>query len=181
MSHTITLVLGTARMGRASEAVTEALQKLFAEKGHEVVYVDVKDHVCEAVTVPPWGTGGADELPTAWKDVVVKTDSFIFVIPEYNHSFPGEWKLLMDSVYKEYAGKRAYLVTTSSGSFGGARVMESVLPMLTKMQFSISPKRLYVSAVAKQFAADGTFTDPETEKRFQTFVDDVMTEAYTEQ
>ncbi len=170
----ITVVLGTARVGRVSEHVAKTIERLLTEAGGSVTYVDVKDHVQKAVTVPPWGEGGADEHPTKWKEIVSTTDAFVFVLPEYNHSYPGEWKLLMDTLFAEYADKRAYIVAVGGGVFAGARVMEHVLPLLVNYKFVLSAKRLHVGSASAQFDETGALVDEETAKRFAAFAADVV-------
>lgn len=174
----VTIVLGTARNGRKSEVVAQKLQTLISAAGAEVTLVDVKDHMSAAVTVPPWGEGGANDTPTEWKTIAEATDAFVFVLPEYNHSFPGEWKLLVDSLYKEYAGKKAYVAAVSNGSFAGARVMEHVMAVLLELKIQVGSARLHVGNVGDLLDEDGSFTDEKTAERFEQFaktvVDDIL-------
>ncbi len=175
----VTIVNTTARTGNLSTNVANALAKefVFANDTLSVEVVEVSDHVKVAMTVPPWGEGGADSEPTVWKDIVSKSDVFVFVLPEYNHSYPGEWKLLMDSLFKEYTDKKAYMVGVSAGSFGGTRVIEHVIPLLSNFKFNLGSSRLLVSNVSKSVSGDGEFTDEGTRERAVKFVDEVLKSA----
>lgn len=168
---TITVVQGTARVDNMTQHVTNAItaELKVHNPSNTVVQTTVADHVKSAITVPPWGAGGADSEPTAWKQLVADTDTFIFVLPEYNHSFPGEWKILMDSLFVEYAGKKAYIAAVGGGQFAGARVMEHVLPVLINFKFVVGDSRLHVGFVAKSFDKQGTVVDMELADRIKKF------------
>jgi NAD(P)H-dependent FMN reductase len=170
----ITIVLGTARIGRASERVALALLKSFENTSVNITYVDVKDHVQTAVTTPEWGEGGADTVSTKWQQIVLATDSFLFILPEYNHGYPGEWKLLIDSLGKAYKGKKAYIVGVSGGSFSGVRVADHVLPVLQTLGLTPMKQGLYVGEVTKVLDDTGVSTDSPFSERLNTFVDTVI-------
>lgn len=168
--HT-SVVLGTARKGRKSERVLTALLNEFKKvTAVSVEGVDVRDHVSLPETIPNWGVGGANEQPTTWKEIVLRTDAFVFILPEYNHSFPGEWKLLVDSLFNEYKGKTAYIVGVSAGSFSGVRVADHVKPVLTELNFVVEKTGLYVGAIEKNVAEDGTVLDEGLADRITKFV-----------
>ncbi len=169
-----TVVLGTARINNVSQKVASTIYESLQSKSAAVELARVADCLQYGATVPPWGVGGADNTPSIWKEIVEKTDAFIFVLPEYNHSFPGEWKLLMDSLYTEYAGKTAYVVGVGGGQFAGARVMEHVMPVLVNFQFTVSPNRLHVGHVSKIFNESGEVIDEEFNKRLESFVEKVI-------
>ncbi|MFT5849676.1 MAG: NAD(P)H-dependent FMN reductase [Patiriisocius sp.] len=176
--NSITLVLGTARAERSSEAVTTALQNAFTTKGVTVNFVDVKDHVKEAVTLPDWGVGGANEVPTRWQETVASSTSFVFVLPEYNHGYPGEWKLLIDSLSKSaYAGKKAYTVAVSAGNFAGVRLADHVLPVYVELMLQPMPNRLYIGSVKNALSTKGEVLDASMQERIDAFVDTVLEES----
>ncbi|HMA78476.1 MAG TPA: NAD(P)H-dependent oxidoreductase [Candidatus Paceibacterota bacterium] len=165
----ITILNGTARHDNMSQYVTQAVTNAFSAHPVTVTATSVAEHVTAPVTVPPWGEGGADTVPTAWKELVTATDTFVFVLPEYNHSYPGEWKLLMDSLFKDYAGKRAYVVAVGGGQFAGARVLEHVLPVLVNFQFRIGNERLHIAHASTTVSRDGQVTDSATRERLEQF------------
>jgi len=174
MTSRLTIVTGTARQDNHSQQVAQALYGTASGCDVTATLTSVKDHIQKAETIPPWGSGGADTVPTTWKQLVADTDTFIFVLPEYNHSYPGEWKILMDSLYAEYAGKKVYIAAVGGGQFAGARVMEHVLPVLVNFKFVIGNERLHVTADAGNFAADGSITDQALANRITTFVQAVV-------
>ena len=60
-----------------------------------------------------------------FSDTVARADGLILVVPEYNHSFPGLLKHVLDTNLKEYIHKAAGICGVSAGPFGGARMIQS--------------------------------------------------------
>lgn len=151
----IPIVLGTARVGAHSPKVADYVLKKALEFGFESELVRPGDHI-DAKTYRL-----SDGNPKAgnWKKIVAKADGFIFVIPEYNHSFPGELKILLDILYKEYYGKVAGLIGVSGGGLGGARVVEHIKPVMTNFGMYITQKVVLFSGVRDLFNEDGSITD----------------------
>ena len=167
----IAVVLGTARAGRRSEGVAQAVVDIITSMdGYSSELVDVRDHVTAAVTVPPWGEGGADENPTQWKTIVEKSHALILVTPEYNHAIPGELKLLLDSLVNSYVGKAVGLVGVSAGTLGGARVIDHIKPILIELKLHPIKESVLVSKAEEAIAGDGTFADPKTTEYTQKMV-----------
>lgn len=82
---------------------------------------------------------------------------FIFVIPEYNGSYPGILKLLIDNseVLYSWRHKKALLTGVSTGRAGNLRGMEHFTGSLMHMQMYVHPNRLPISSVHTLFNADG--------------------------
>ena len=169
----ISLVLGTAREGRKSEQVARIVfESLKKRTETPSVFVDIRDHLDTFATTR---FGLEDERPHAWKDTARDSDGFIFVIPEYNHGYPGEWKLLMDSLYKkEYMGKVAALVGVSSGSFGGVRALEQATLSLSGRGMYVMKDTLNFIRVGDQFDEEGNLVDDEQKEQIENFIDKVI-------
>jgi NAD(P)H-dependent FMN reductase len=170
----IAVVLGTARAGRRSEGVAQAVVDIITNmEGYSSELVDVRDHVTAAVTVPPWGEGGANESPTPWKAIVEKSHALVLVTPEYNHAIPGELKLLLDSLVDSYIGKAVGLVGVSAGTLGGARVIDHIKPILIELKLHPIKEAVHISKAGEAIAADGTFADPKTTEYTQKMVEEI--------
>lgn len=166
----IAIVLGTARKGRKSEFVAKHLHDHFTKRdGAKAVYVDVKDHLKTFATTR-FGKEEAEAAGHLWQSIACDADGFVFVIPEYNHGYPGEWKLLLDSLYKkEYMGKVAGLVGVSSGALGGARAIELATLTLSTRGMYVMKDALRFPHVEELFDGEGTLTHKEQESNIETF------------
>ena len=171
MKH-LTIVLGTAREGRESEKVAQILTAAFmARQEFEVTYVDVKDHVTMPKTVRR--KDAHDATFASWQHIAARTGTFIFVIPEYHRGYPGEWKLLIDSLEEEYREKTAYIVGVSSGIFAGVRMGEHIKTVLVELGFSLNRTAFFVGNVETAFTPEGTFKDEAVTARLSKFVEDI--------
>lgn len=174
----IPVILGTAREGRASEKVARfVFEELNKQEGVETVFIDVRDHVTAAVTTPPWGTGGANEKPTPWKEVAEKADAFILVIPEYNRGYPGELKLFLDSLHDDYDKKPVALCGVSSGIFGGARVLDHIKPVLVELKMTPIRSALHFPKIKEAFNEKGDPTDEKARERAAAVFADLIAHA----
>jgi NAD(P)H-dependent FMN reductase len=149
----IPVILGTAREGRKSEAPARFVYSELQKKEEvETDFVDVRDFVHSATT-PPWGVGGIDEKPTKWKEIATRADGFIFVVPEYNHGYPGEFKMLLDSLFwNEYSGKPVAVCGTSKGMFGARALVDHIKPVLIELKMVPIRSAMYFSKIEETFA-----------------------------
>jgi len=170
----IPVLLGTAREDRQSAKVATFLSKQIATvSGVRTELVDVGSMKYTA-TVPPWGKGGANEVKTDWQRTMKDAHGLLIVVPEYNHGYPGELKLVLDSLYDEYAGKPVALCGVSAGGLGGARVVEHIKPVLTELHMIIVPNALYVSRVKEAFDEQGNPTDATLAERADKLFNELL-------
>ncbi len=170
----IPVLLGSGREGRMSEKAARCVYAKLAElPGVESVFLDVRDFD-HRFTVPPWGKGGADERPTTWKEIMGKADGLVIVSPEYNHGYPGELKLFLDTLYDEYARKPLGICGVSSGALGGGRMVEQL--RLVAIELKMVPLRnaVYFPNVKTLFGEDGSPTDPSFAKRLEGFFAELL-------
>ena len=171
----IPVVLGTAREGRASEAPARfVFEELKKQEGIETEFVDVRDHVTSPVTTPPWGVGGANEKATPWKDIATRADAFILVLPEYNRGYPGELKLLLDSLFDHYDKKPVGLCGVSAGMFGGGRVLDHIKPVLVELKMTPIRSVLHFPKVKEAFDEKGNVVDEENKERAKQMFADLI-------
>jgi NAD(P)H-dependent FMN reductase len=57
------------------------------------------------------------------RETLAQADAFLIVTPEYNHSFPGALKIVIDAAVKEWAAKPVGFVSYG-GVSGGVRAVE---------------------------------------------------------
>ena len=166
----IPVVLGTARDGAQSAKVADFVLKKAQEYGFETELIKVGDYI-EAKTARVKQEGNTKALP--WKEIVAKAHGFIFIIPEYNHSFPGEFKIFLDTLYKEYAGLTAGLIGVSAGGLGGARAIEHIKPIMNNFQIVATQKAVYFSVVQDLFDESGNIKDESYNEKLTKLFDEV--------
>ena len=126
----LTVILGTARVHRQSQFVADLVkQKAQDAEKWNIEYIDVKDWMNVERTIPNWEKESLDQTEK-WRAVVKNTDAFLCIVPEYNHGYPGEFKLLIDQASTDdYLHKPVAVCGVSRGDLGGARVLEHLLQL----------------------------------------------------
>lgn len=164
----IPIILGTARKDRQSEKVANFMLQEATKFGLESEIIDVRDYRIEA-------TDNTGELPPAKKlaKKINKAEALIIVSPEYNHGYPGELKMMLDMLYKEYTAKPVGFCGVSAGGLGGVRAVEQL--RLVSIEFYMLPIReaLYFSAVQNLFDEKGNIKDEAYHKRVKVFLDEL--------
>jgi chromate reductase, NAD(P)H dehydrogenase (quinone) len=90
---------------------------------------------------------------------------FIFVVPEYNGSFPGVLKVLIDSLHpKEWLNKYVCLVGISVGRAGNLRGLDHLTGILNYLKMHIYHNKLPISVVDKLLDEKNGFNSPEQQK-----------------
>jgi len=94
---------------------------------------------------------------------LVPTRKFIFVMPEYNGSFPGIFKLMMDisNLATCWNYKKVMLVGVANGRAGNLRGLDHMTNMCHYMKMEVYPKKLPLSLINRELA-DGKFVNEHT-------------------
>jgi len=124
----IPVLAGTTREQRKSIYAA----RLVAEVGNtfeevETEVIDPKDYYFPGDGNDP---EGKDPRYTA---VTERADGFFIVFPEYNHSFPGTLKRMLDSELSNYIHKPVAFGGVSSGQWGGVRGIEALIHPVREM------------------------------------------------
>lgn len=92
----------------------------------------------------------------------MNADGLIFVVPEYNGSFPGILKLFIDHLPFPAAlkDKHVALVGEASGYFGGLRAVEQLQMVMAYRYARVFNERMFIPAVGKEFDPASGLVDP---------------------
>ena len=108
-----------------------------------------------------------------------RADALIIVTPEYNHSFPGLLKHVLDTCLKEYIHKAVGIVGVSAGPFGGTRVIEHLLPVVRELGLVCIFNDVNFGNVNQTFHQSGRLLDQAFVKRTDKFLDELIWMART--
>ena len=83
---------------------------------------------------------------------VNQAEKFIFIIPEYNGSFPGVLKVFIDACAfpSSFAHKKAALIGLSSGKYGNIRGVDHFTGVCNYMRLHVLPLKIHIPAVHKE-------------------------------
>ncbi len=148
----ITIVSGTNRIGSNTLKVAKEYQRLLDEKGVKAGLFSL-----QGVNVM---TRDAD-FAAIENNIIIPTSTFIFIVPEYNGSFPGVLKLLFDNSrsHEIWFNKQALITGNATGRAGNLRGMDHLADILNYMKITVHPNKLPISQVNKLMDSEGRFTD----------------------
>lgn len=113
-------------------------------------------------------------LNTIVEKYLTSVDKLIFVIPEYNGSFPGILKLFIDSVHpSHFKFKKAALIGISSGRAGNIRGMDHLTGILNYLKVDVYHHKLPISSIAK-LISNGKITDELTIHRIEDLIKEFL-------
>ncbi|MDG6109903.1 NAD(P)H-dependent oxidoreductase [Dactylosporangium aurantiacum] len=142
----IAVVLASTRPGRRGEPVADWVVTHAARRTD--AHFDLLD--LAEVDLPPLdeplppATGRyTHEHTRSWAATVAGYDGFVFVTPEYNHSYPGVLKNALDRVCAEWHDKAAAFV--SYGFDGGVRAVEALRPVVNALRIAPVPAQVALS------------------------------------
>jgi NAD(P)H-dependent FMN reductase len=170
----IPVLLGTTRQGRASVHVARFVAGLLERRAGVVT------ELIDLATVSLPVTDAGESIKDArFADAMTRADALVIVAPEYNHSFPGLLKHVLDSCLQEYIHKAVGIVGVSSGPFGGVRVIQSLLPVMRELGLVNIFWDINVGSVGKVFAEDGRLLDEAFIRRSDKFIRELIWMAKT--
>ncbi len=122
----IKIITGSNRPGRFNIQPAkwmESIAKSFP--GIEVELLDLQEINLPLLdeTVPPAMGQYSNEHTKAWSSKIAEADGFIFVTPEYNHSYSAILKNAIDYLFKEWNYKPVTFISYGSVA-GGSRAVE---------------------------------------------------------
>jgi chromate reductase, NAD(P)H dehydrogenase (quinone) len=123
---------------------------------------------------PIWERG--PEMIALEQEYLIPASKFLFVMPEYNASFPGVLKLMMDNsdIKKCWWNKKAALTGLSDGRAGNLRGVEHMTAILNYLKVNVLYNKVLLSKIKEEIAADGVILKPATATLLQTQVDELL-------
>ena len=163
----ITLISGSNRNDNNTKKVALEYLRLLKEK-----HVDVRFLALDEFSV--WERN--KDFVSMENESLIPADKFIMILPEYNGSYPGILKLMIDNsdVAKAYHRKKVLLTGVSTGRAGNLRGMEHLTGSLLHMKMLVHPNRLPISQVDKLLDDNGNFNNAETRKAIEQQLDEFM-------
>ena len=158
----LTIISGSSRADNNTRRVANEYKRILSEQYKEESNIYSLDQI--NVTVRDAAFLEAEN------QLLVPAQKFIIIMPEYNGSYPGILKLMIDNsaIKNVWWHKKVLLVGVSTGRAGNLRGMEHLTGVLLHMKMLVHPNRLPISIVDKLMSPENRFTDDDTLKAIQT-------------
>jgi len=143
----ITIISGTNRPHSNTLKLAKYYQKSLLERGQQTKLFSLEDLPDNLIKTDLYGKRSQDFQPI--QDMVTNTEKFLFIIPEYNGSFPGVLKTFIDACDfpQSFYNKKACLVGLSSGKYGNIRGIDHFAGICSYLHLNVMPLRLHLSSI----------------------------------
>jgi len=165
----IPVVLGTVRQGRQSERVAQfVFSEVKKREGVETELIDIRNLPMKL------DDAGEQMKDPIFSEIVQRADGLVLVVPEYNHGYPGLLKHALDMNLEEYIHKAVGICGVSAGPFGGARVIENLLPVIRELGLVTIFEDVNFGSVRKLFDESGKLLDENYVRRVDKFLEELI-------
>ena len=165
----IPIILGTARRGRRTE---HAARLVFEQTKKRA---DVETELIDVCKLPmKLDDAGEQMKDPKFSATIQRCDALIIVTPEYNHGYPGLLKHALDMNLEEYIHKAVGICGVSAGPFGGARVIEGLLPVMRELGLVTIFWDVNFGNVQKLFDEQGNLLDQDYVRRVDKFLNELI-------
>lgn len=166
----IKIIVGTNRKNSLSKTIAILYHEILLKRGAESEILELEHLPSDFIETALYENNGRNEAYNAFHSRVKEGKKFVFIVPEYNGSFPGILKTFIDGMTypNTFRNKKCALVGLSSGIGGGGIALShltdifhylgmhvlALKPKLAKIEQNMSDhlltNRLYVDLLQTQ-------------------------------
>ncbi|MEU4515199.1 NAD(P)H-dependent oxidoreductase [Nonomuraea wenchangensis] len=153
------VIVASTRPGRAGRAVADWFAERAAASGlFEVELVDLAEVNLPFLDEPhhPRLRQYVNAHTKEWSATVERGDAYVFVTPEYNHSFNAVLKNALDYLHHEWKYKPAGFVSYG-GVSGGTRAVTALRTVISLLKMVPVSEAVNIPFLPRFLAEDGTF------------------------
>lgn len=185
MKPTISILYGSVRGDRQGIKAARYLEKKLKERNVDVRFIDPREYQLPFLDkmYKEFPEGTAPQHMEAIANHFRKSDAFLVVTGEYNHSVPPALKNLLDHFQSEYLFKPSAIACYSAGSFGGVRAAVHLRVILSELGTPTISSMQPFPAVQDLFDENFNVKNERIDKSVNRFLDELMwyTEAFADQ
>ena len=171
----ITIIAGSPRKESVTRRIALHLQTRLRADAHEVTIADLGgSNIGDFGQV--WQNEG--DVPAHFASsyaAIMQSEAVIIVSPEYNGTYTGALKNMLDHLPKNALMRKAFgIVTGSPGGLGGMRAAVQLQTLGIGASGIVCPSMLIVPTMSSKFDADGTLIDAAFQRAVDGFVGDYV-------
>ncbi len=157
-----TIISSTNRDGSNSLKLAQYYHRQLSEKGYESEILSLCNLPDTLISSDLYGKRSVTFQSI--QERITASSKFIFVIPEYNGSFPGVLKTFIDACTfpESFFGKKAALVGLSSGKYGNVRGIDHFTGICHYINMHVLPLRIHIPNITKELDEKGNLYNDDT-------------------
>jgi chromate reductase len=156
--------------------VCETLKGLYAEKKMNAEIIDLSALPLHELSGK---TYFKEHQPSWMADLnkkIIETEGIVFVVPEFNGSYPGALKMWIDHwAYPEaFKKRRICLIGMGGGNFGGLRPVDHLADVFSYGEAFVLPQKVYLRSIDSVVTKEGKIVDEATAQLVQSQVENFI-------
>src|SRR5690606_39200116 len=158
----ITIISGTNRPHSNTFKLATYYRQKLTERAVDSHVLSLADLSPDFITADMYKSHSVAFQP--YQDRITATEKFIFVIPEYNGSFPGILKTFVDACQfpNSFFNKKAALVGLSSGKYGNVRGVDHFTGVCHYVRLHVLPLRIHIPHIFQELDDRGNLYREDT-------------------
>ena len=148
-----------------SAKIADYLCGLYQSNGANTSVLDLKSLPTDCFLPTSYGKGRPDSF-SPFQEKILSADGILFIVPEYNGSFPGVLKYFIDlwQYPESFEGRRVAFVGVSAGQWGGLRAVEHLQGVMGYRNAQQFPMRIFVNHIYDRWDWDKALLKKKHEK-----------------
>ena len=143
-----------------SPAIANTYAELVKKEGLETDVIDLRELPVDYISTALYGNAGKNDQFNILRSKMKDADKFVFIVPEYNGSFPGVLKAFIDGLDfpDTFTGKKAALVGVSAGMLGSSHAMSHLTDILNYCGTHVLARKPRLTGISNSLT-DGNLTN----------------------
>ena len=168
------IISGTNRNHANSLRVAQYYYKELTKREEDCTILSLEDLPQSIIGTDLFGKRSEEFLPI--QKLVSEAKKFVFIIPEYNGSFPGVLKVFIDACTfpTSFYHKKAALVGVSSGKYGNIRGVDHFTGVCNYLRMNVLPLKIHIPHIQSELDENNHFHDPLTQKFVLEQIEEIL-------
>lgn len=157
----ITIICSTNRMDSVSSKISQQYARLLDKKGIQNQTIDLKDLPNDFAFSALYDKSGKNEAFNHYRKVMKECKKFVFVVPEYNGSFPGVLKTFIDGLEfpNTFTNKKCAMVGLSSGIQGAGLALSHLTDIFNYCGMNVLAQKVKLAKIEANTDDDYNITN----------------------
>ncbi len=171
----IKIVIGTNRKNSNSGTIARLYQQMLKERREDAEIMSMEELPEDFAFSALYENTGKNEAFNAFLQRLNEGDKIVFVIPEYNNSFPGVLKTFFDGLPypSPFAGKWAALVGVSTGVQGASLALSHLTDILNYLGMNVLASKPRLAQIASHLS-ENTLQNPIYQRFLEVQMDELI-------
>jgi len=152
----IKIIVGTNRKNAISKKIAVVYQGVLEQHGAKAEIINLTELPDDFVFTALYEHNGKNKAYNAIHDKIKSGNKFVFIVPEYNGSFPGILKSFIDGMTypNSFNSKKCALVGISSGIGGGGIALSHLTDIFNYLGMHVLANKIKLAKIEENMSND---------------------------